>query len=210
MAEFTGSDLTCVRGEREVFAGLGFAVVQGAVLVLRGANGSGKSSLLRLMAGLLPPAAGTLCWAGAPVADDPDGHRRRVGFLGHADAVKPALTPREDVAFWAGWRRRGDGADTAAEALARFGLRAQADMPCRFLSAGQRRRLALARVLAGGAPLWLLDEPLVGLDAPSRAALAEAVAGHCAGGGLAVVATHQPLDLGAVPVAELALGGERR
>jgi heme exporter protein A len=188
---FAGSGLACRRGERLVFAGLDFALAPGGALALTGPNGSGKSSLLRLLAGLTPPEAGTLAWDGAPVRDDPAAHRARLHFIGHHDAVKPALTVTETVTFWAGMR----GGSAVAPALEHFGLAALADWPCRLLSAGQRRRLALARLVASPAALWLLDEPLTGLDSDATADLAAAIATHRAQGGLVVFSTHAALPI---------------
>ncbi|KZD10492.1 heme ABC exporter ATP-binding protein CcmA [Oceanibaculum pacificum] len=194
MNDFSGIGLACRRGDRLVFRHLDFTLPAGGALVLRGPNGSGKSSLLRLMAGLLPPAAGTLAWDGAPIAQDRELHRERVQYVGHLDAVKPALTVRENLRFWAGMREALDD-QAAAEALARFGIAHLADAPGRFLSAGQKRRLALARLLATGSDLWLLDEPTVALDVATIAVLEDVIAGFRAQGGRVVVSTHSPIDL---------------
>ena len=193
MTTFSGHDLTCIRGERLVFTGLSFAVDAGAVLFLTGPNGSGKSSLLRLMAGLLQWADGDIAWDGESVTGDREAHRARLRYLGHDDAVKPALCVADDLTFWAGWYG-ATGSGSAIAAAGRFGLDGLWLTPCRFLSAGQRRRLALARLATAPAPLWLLDEPAVGLDQRSVTALEAALADHCAGGGRAVVATHQALS----------------
>ncbi len=196
MTLFEGRDLACVRGERPVFAGLGFAVAPGGALVLHGPNGSGKSSLLRLMAGLLKPAGGQLTWAGRAIAEDPDAHRAHLNYLGHLDAVKSALSVAENLAFWASARGTpGGGADGVATALERTGLAGLAGVPARLLSAGQRRRLALARLFLGGAELWLLDEPTVGLDRDSIGRLQAGLADHRRAGGRVVVATHTTIDL---------------
>jgi heme exporter protein A len=176
-----------VRGGRQVFAGLSFALAPGEVLVLRGPNGSGKSSLLRLLAGFFAPAAGRLAWAGVQVADDPAAHRARLHYVGHSDAVKSLLTVRENLAFAAAL---GGAAAGLERALGAFDLEPLADLPARYLSAGQKRRLALARLLLGSRPLWLLDEPGVGLDAANRMRLERELAAHRAAGGLAVLATH--------------------
>jgi heme exporter protein A len=189
---FAGVALTCHRGGRRVFSGLEFAVENGGALVLTGPNGSGKSSLLRIMAGLLRPFAGGLRWNGQTVADDPGAHRRRIAYLGHLDAVKPVLTVLETVRFSL---KRSVTREDALAALAVFGLAERADMQVRFLSAGQRRRVALARILVAEAPLWLLDEPTVGLDRQSVEALEGALARHRAAGGVVAVSTHAPLAL---------------
>jgi len=193
MANFQGRSLLCRRGGRDVFAGLSFELPPGGALLLTGPNGSGKSSLLRLMAGLLKPAGGELLWADRPITEAPEVHAARLHYLGHLDAVKPVLSVAENLRFWAALRDRGGtGIGAALEA---FALGELAAVPGRLLSAGQRRRLALARLLAAPAELWLLDEPSVGLDHASVGRLAAAIASHRAGGGRVVVATHTALDL---------------
>jgi heme exporter protein A len=198
MANFEGRSLQCRRGGRDVFAGLSFDLPPGGALLLTGPNGSGKSSLLRLMAGLLKPAAGQLLWDGRPVAEAPEAHAARLHYLGHLDAVKPVLSVAENLRFWAALRHRGTGRSPAGgleAALESFALTDLAAVPGRLLSAGQRRRLALARLVAAPAELWLLDEPSVGLDHASLGRLAAAIARHRAGGGRVAVATHTALDL---------------
>jgi heme exporter protein A len=187
-ATFSGENLACRRGGRTVFAGLGFTVTAGGALVLRGPNGSGKTTLLRLMAGLARPTAGKLLWSGATV-EDPESHGRHLRFIGHLDAIKPAFTVRENLAFWAAFWGRGDAHDIA-HAMEAFGLAALADFPARLLSAGQRHRLALARLVASPAPLWLLDEPANALDDRSLSALTRTIAEHRARGGMVVLASH--------------------
>ena len=207
MTLFEGRDLLCVRGERRVFADLKFAISPGGLLVLTGANGSGKSSLLRIMAGLLRPASGALYWDGAPVAGDPEAQAARLHYLGHLNAVKPVLTAAENLAFWAALH--GGSAAEVERGLEAFDLTALAGVPAGMLSAGQKRRVALARLLAAPAEIWLLDEPTVGLDTPSLARLGAAIAEHRATGGRVVAATHaaldaegaETLDLGAFAVA---------
>ncbi|MGY4802936.1 heme ABC exporter ATP-binding protein CcmA [Teichococcus aerofrigidensis] len=183
-------DMAVRRGGRVVFAGLSLTLRPGEALVLTGANGAGKSSLLRLLAGLLPAAAGELLWEGAPALADAPAHAARLRYLGHADAVKPSLTLAENLAFWS----RRWGGDIGA-ALAAADLAPLADLPARLLSAGQRRRLALARLALAPAPLWLLDEPTVGLDAASIGRLGGLLAAHRGAGGMVVVATHVALPL---------------
>lgn len=193
MATFEGRSLQCRRGGRDVFAGLDFALAPGGALLLTGPNGSGKSSLLRLMAGLLRPAGGKLLWDSRPVAEQAETHAARLHYLGHLDAVKPVLSVAENLRFWAALR---GGTARLEAALDAFALTELAAVPGRLLSAGQRRRLALARLVAAPAELWLLDEPSVGLDHASVGRLSAAIAAHRASGGRVVVATHTALDLG--------------
>ena len=191
--DLVAEGLSCRRGERLIFSGLDCTLPAGGALLLTGANGSGKSSLLRVLATLLAPEAGTIAWGGAPVADDLPGYRARLHYMGHLDAIKPALTVRETVAFWTGLR--GMPVSGIDAALAAFALDALADWPCRWLSAGQRRRLALTRLVASSSPLWLLDEPTAALDADGERRLIAAIEAHRDGGGRVAIATHQPLAL---------------
>jgi heme exporter protein A len=201
-ADLVAEELSCRRGERLIFTGLSLIVRAGGAVVLTGANGSGKSSLLRLLATLLTPAVGRVSWGGAPVSEDIAAYRACLLYVGHLDAIKPALSVRETLGFWAAMR--GVEAASLDRALTGFGLDRVADWPCRWLSAGQRRRLALARLIAIPAPLWLLDEPGAALDADGETRLDEAIAAHRATGGRLVVATHQAAALpGAI---ELRLG----
>ncbi len=191
-----------------MFEGLDFALDRGGALLLTGPNGSGKSSLLRVMAGLTPPLLGTLTWDGAGVTEDPGAHRARLHFVGHQDALKPVLTVAETLGFAAALRQAPR--DRILPALQKFHLAELADLPCRVLSAGQRRRLALARLLASPATLWLLDEPTTGLDDASVQDLMSVIAEHRAGGGMAVIATHQPLPLPQATALSLARFTPRR
>lgn len=188
-----GEGLACRRGGRLVFAGLSCRVEPGGVLLLTGANGSGKSSLLRVLATLLRPESGRLEWRGVPVRQDLPRYRAALHYVGHLDALKPAMTARETLAVAAALRGGGGAAPDAA--LAALGLGEAAAWPCRWLSAGQRKRVALARLLVAAAPLWLLDEPTAGLDAASEARLTELIAAHRAAGGCAVVTTHLALAI---------------
>ncbi|MBK1665983.1 heme ABC exporter ATP-binding protein CcmA [Rhodospirillum rubrum] len=192
-AVFAGEDLLCVRGERAIFAGLSFRLAPGGALLLLGPNGSGKSSLLRLLALLLRPAAGRLTWGGQAVAADPEAHGGRCHYVGHLDAIKPVLALRENVAFWA--KLGGAGETHVDRALKAFALSPLAAIPGRMLSAGQKRRANLARLIAAPAPLWLLDEPTTALDRASIGVLEDLIARHRAAGGMVVVSTHQDITL---------------
>ena len=188
------SGLACRRGGRRVFDSLSFALAGGELLALTGRNGSGKTTLLRALALLVPSLAGTIRWNGADVHDDRENWRAKLAWLGHQDGLKGDLTAAENILV--AQRLRGQPADVdhVAHALSAFDLTALKDRAARTLSAGQRRRVALARVVAAKAPLWLLDEPLNALDAPAQKALNEGLARHLAEGGLAIAATHAPLD----------------
>ena len=186
----TAENVAVFRGERLVFRDLGFRVPAGGALVLAGPNGSGKSTLLRLLAGLVRPAAGAVLWDGADALSDLAAHGRRVAYVGHQDAVKPGLTVTENLRFAA------TVSDRPIElALTALGLQPLADLPARMLSAGQKRRLALSRLILSVAPLWLLDEPTLGLDTASIERFGVLLAAHRASGGLVVAATHVPLPL---------------
>lgn len=179
------------RGERLLLRGVQLAVEPGQALLLIGPNGIGKSSLLRTLAGLLPRAAGKLRLAGLDPREEPEAYAARLHYVGHRDGAKLPLTVSENLRFWT--RLFGGSGET--EALARFGLARLADLPAAYLSAGQKRRLALARLVAIARPVWLLDEPAAGLDADGRGCLAEAIADHRARGGLVVMASHGELAL---------------
>ncbi len=185
--------VACIRGERVVFSNLSLRVEEGSALILTGPNGAGKSSLLRLLATLLQPAEGRLHWRGRPVADDPEAYRADLAFVGHADGIKLSLGVAENLAFWAGVMGAAEAG--VAAALAQFGLGRLADLPARLLSAGQRRRLGLARLVLAPRRLWLLDEPTVSLDTAGVAALVAAIAVHRAAGGAVIAASHIPLGL---------------
>lgn len=190
--------LTCQRGGRIVFAGLSFSVAAGEAVQVVGPNGAGKSSLLRLIAGLVPAASGSLVLEGG----DPEAALgEQTHYCGHQDAFKQALTVAENLAFWTDFL--GNGGIRPVEALDRLGLGHLADLPAVYLSAGQRRRLALARLLTVSRPLWLLDEPTAALDAASQAVLATIMADHVAAGGMLMAATHMPLG---IPARALAIG----
>jgi heme exporter protein A len=193
ISSLTAEKLACVRGDKKLFDGLNFRVTAGQALAVEGANGAGKTSLLRLIAGFLAPAAGRLIVKSAQgESDDAEERGKVIGWLGHLDGLKPQLTVMEQLSFFA--HLYGKAADAAL--LEQVGLARQADLPCRYLSAGQRRRLALARLLASARPLWLLDEPFAALDRAGQALVAQLMARHCGQGGIIIAATHDPLGLG--------------
>jgi heme exporter protein A len=190
MMRLSGSELACRRGGRDVFAGINFTVAGGEALIVSGRNGAGKSSLLRLVAGLVRLPGGRI------VLDGGDGELtigEQAHYLGHQDALKPSLSVAENLHFWAGFF----GVRLAApnEPLAAVGLDALADLPAAYLSAGQRRRLSIARLIAVKRPIWLLDEPTSTLDAAAQQRLIELMQAHLAGGGLILAATHAALGL---------------
>src|SRR5215510_4471994 len=188
----SGRGLRCVRGGREVFSDLDFESAAGAALAVTGPNGSGKTSLLRLIAGLLHPADGSIELAGG---DSELTLPEQAHYLGHRDALKPALSVLENLSFWRDFL--GGELFDANESLASVGLGHAAHLPAAYLSAGQRRRLSLARLLAVRRPIWLLDEPTAALDAAGQNLFAGLMRDHLARGGLIVAATHGPLGLAA-------------
>ena len=195
----SGRDVKCVRGGREVLSGLDFEVSSSEVLAVTGPNGAGKTSLLRIVAGLLTLSGGSI---------DLDGGEteltlpEQAHYLGHRDALKPALSVLENLAFWLDFL--GGAASDPAESLRRVGLDHAAHLPAAYLSAGQRRRLSIARLLAVRRPIWLLDEPTSALDAAGQALFADLTRDHLARGGLVLAATHAPLGIEA---RELRMGG---
>jgi heme exporter protein A len=194
ISSLTAENLACARGDRVLFEGLSFQLAAGQALAVEGANGSGKTSLLRLIAGFLAPRAGrVLLKSAGGESDDSEERGRFVGWLGHQDGLKPQLTVIEQLIFFI--RLYRGSADVAA-ALEEVGLTRQKDFPCRFLSAGQKRRLALARLLTAARPLWLLDEPFAALDGEGQNMMAEVMARHCQAGGMVIAATHEKLGLG--------------
>jgi heme exporter protein A len=195
----TVEDLSCRRAGRLVFSGLSFGLADGEARLLQGPNGVGKSSLLRTLAGLVPAARGRITLDDTSPAEA-DAWAERVAYAGHLDAVKPQLTVAENLRFWAAIH----GAASIAPALEAFDLAAIADRPAHACSAGQKRRLGLARLLLSHRRLWLLDEPTVALDRAAIGRLLAVVTDHLAAGGMALVATHVDLALPAAPPVVLA------
>jgi heme exporter protein A len=205
--QLVAEDLIVERGGRCVIDGLSFAVAAGEALVLAGANGSGKTTLLRALAGFIRPVRGAVRLEGG---DEELTLAEQAHVVGHANAVKSSLTVVENTAFWGNYLGSGPPGSSAATgerldaALRHFGLDDLADFPAAYLSAGQKRRLGLARLLIADRPLWLLDEPTVSLDTASSERLVAAVNAHTKSGGIAVIATHLPLALESVRTLQLA------
>jgi len=189
-------NLTCERGGRRIFRDISFAAATGQVLTLEGPNGAGKSSALRILSGLLPAAAGEVRMqmsAGYAVTDSEE-RGKLIGWIGHNDGVKAQLTVLENAIFFAALY--GARIDVVG-VLDQVGLKRLADLPAQYLSAGQRKRLGLARLILCNRPLWLLDEPLSSLDAAGRRVAAQLIGEHCDDGGIAIIATHETLGLDA-------------
>ena len=183
------NNLSCQRGGRTIFSGLSLEIAAGEAVLLRGPNGAGKSTLLRVIAGLIPAISGEVSINGLP-ATDRDEFQGQITYAGHLDAIKPQLTVAENLHFWAQLFE----ADNVAKTMQDFRLDEIADRPAHACSAGQKRRLGLARIAVTSRPLWLLDEPTVSLDTETTARFAATIDAHCAAGGMAFIATH--IDLG--------------
>ncbi|MGE0386572.1 MAG: cytochrome c biogenesis heme-transporting ATPase CcmA [Gammaproteobacteria bacterium] len=200
-------DLACQRGDRLLFDALGFDVRGGEALVVEGANGAGKTSLLRILAGFIRPLAGRILWCGREVEPSDAAYRGAVSYIGHAAGLKESLTALENVAIALVLGHTHAGA-SAADALARVGLGGFEDAPVRQLSAGQRRRVALARLPVAATPIWLLDEPLTALDVAGRETVESLLASHLAAGGIAVLTTHAPVRIDGAVVRRLEIAGD--
>lgn len=195
--------LSCVRGERQLFAGLDFTLESGQWLHVRGENGSGKTSLLRLLSGLSVPAAGEIRWCGELVRQMGALYREKMLFLGHQGALKEDLSGLENLTFAAALDGAALSDAQALAALRRFGLGARAELPVRVLSAGQKRRVLLARLLTRNARLWVLDEPFTALDVKAVDMLSDLIGDHLAAGGMAVLTSHQAMPIPGGQVVQL-------
>jgi heme exporter protein A len=192
--------LECVRGGRKLFQNLSFALERGEVLEVSGPNGSGKTSLLRMLCGFLSPSAGEILWQGEDTFSLKEEYRKRLAYVGHANGVKAELSARENLRIHIGLAGgRQPNEEEIGAALERMGLDRSAVSPAKTLSQGQQRRLALARLLVGGHALWILDEPLAALDSFAVRLVQSVLVEHLGKGGLAVLTTHQPLEASAGP-----------
>jgi heme exporter protein A len=197
--------LECVRGERRLFRGLGLVLGPGESLQVEGPNGSGKTSLLRICAGLLTPAGGAVLWRAQSIRELAEDYRGEMLYLGHANAIKEELTGFENLDCALQLAGEPAGAQNIREALAEFGLRGREQLPVRYLSQGQKRRVTLARLRITQRPLWILDEPFTALDTGAVQLLADTLARHQNAGGMVLFTTHQEVNLPGAPVRKLRL-----
>jgi len=199
-------DLACARGERLLFKGMNFNLARGQLLLVQGGNGQGKTSLLRLLTGLSRPEEGEVRWCGESIRRVSEIYHGEMCYLGHANGVKDDLNPVENLRFADGLQGRAFDQTRAVATLERLGLSRCLDLPCRVLSFGQRRRVALSALLLAGATLWILDEPLTGLDVHAVALMEGLIRDHLTAGGMVVATTHQALNLEGVTVQRLLVG----
>jgi heme exporter protein A len=199
-------DLACERSERLLFKGLSFGLSASQLLLVQGGNGQGKTSLLRLLTGLGRPDAGEVRWRGESIVRCRDRYHREMAYLGHANGIKDDLTPVENLRFHVALHGRPFEQAQALDTLKRLGLSRCLDLPCRALSFGQRRRVALSALLLAGASLWILDEPLTGLDVTAVALVEGLIRDHLHAGGMVVATTHQVMNLAGVDVQRLVVG----
>ncbi|HEY6094633.1 MAG TPA: cytochrome c biogenesis heme-transporting ATPase CcmA [Gallionellaceae bacterium] len=199
------SNLACRRGDHQLFEGLGFTLSEGELMQVLGANGSGKTTLLRTLCGFMQPAAGNIKWAGQNVGELGESYFAQIVYLGHANAIKDELSALENVLINASLAGNVVDPLQAIAALRRLGLRGKENLPVKVLSQGQRRRIALARLLLSNAPLWILDEPLAALDVSAVGLMQALIGEHLSRQGMAIFTTHQPLEVAGVTTRQVAL-----
>ncbi|TXF11129.1 cytochrome c biogenesis heme-transporting ATPase CcmA [Pelomicrobium methylotrophicum] len=203
----SATHLTCVRGDQEIFRGVSFELAPGSLLQVAGPNGSGKTSLLRILCGLLAPESGEVRWAGEPIRDLGDEYFSKLHYVGHLNGIKDELSALENLRIFAGLSGEPIEEGRAADALRRMGLGGREDFPVKRLSQGQKRRVALARLAMADRPLWILDEPFAALDAEAVAIVQALVEEHLERGGLAVLTTHQAAEIRCAQAQRLQLAG---
>ncbi len=199
------SNLACIRGDQQLFSGLSFALGAGDLMQVLGENGSGKTSLLRTLCGFMQPAAGEISWCGRNVRDLDEEYFAEMIYLGHHNAIKDELNAVENLCISAGLAGCVIDEKEALNALRRMGLRKREHLPVKVLSQGQRRRVALSRLLVGNARLWILDEPLTALDVGAVDLMQELIGEHLSKGGMAIFTTHQPLQVADIKTRQLTL-----
>ncbi len=199
------SNLACTRGDHLLFSDLSFSLSAGELLQIEGANGSGKTSLLRTLCGFMMPSAGEIFWRGQNIRELDEEYNAEMIYLGHLNGVKDELSALENLRISTALAGCAADDQQVIAALRRMGLRGRETLPVKVLSQGQRRRVALARLLFGHAPLWLLDEPLTALDVGAVGLMQELIAGHLAGNGMVIYTTHQPLEVAGVTARRLSL-----
>jgi heme exporter protein A len=205
-SSLSATNLACIRGERMVFEGLGFELANGGLLQVSGPNGSGKTSLLRMICGLIRPATGQIEWNGQAIDDLGDEYGCALTYVGHLSAIKDELTASENLHFSARIQGLPHDEKTVKSLIGEFGLNESAQLPCKVLSQGQRRRLALARLkLSASRALWVLDEPFTALDSAGVGVMRTALEAHLAQGGLALLTTHQEVPITAARIQRLEL-----
>ncbi len=202
----TANNLSCERGERLLFRNLNLELNEGEALLVRGANGHGKTSLLRILCGLSAPASGEVFWCGESIRAAKETYGKEMAYVAHSNGIKEELTPLENMVLSARLCGRGLDMETAESALAQLGLARCMDLPSRVLSFGQRRRVTLAGLLTAGALLWILDEPLTGLDVSGVAMVEQMIRDHVAAGGMIIATTHHALELGDLKPKTLTVG----
>jgi len=199
------SNLACTRGDHQLFSGLSFSLSAGELLQVQGENGKGKTSLLRTLCGFIVPAAGEIRWRGQDIRELDEEYYAEIVYLGHLNAIKDELNALENLRISAGLAGCEVDDKQVITALRHMGLRGRETLPVKVLSQGQRRRVALARLLVGNAPLWILDEPLTALDVGAVGLMQELIGTHLAKNGMVIFTTHQPLEVAGVETRRLTL-----